>query len=162
MNNTHIASVLVAIRRVIRATDLHSRNLIKITGLTAPQQLVLMTIKEHESIIVGDLAQLMSLSQATFSSILDRLEDRGLVTREKAPQDKRRVNLKLTERGTEVVKDAPLPLQNRFVERFSALPEWEQSQITAALQRIAHMMDADSIDAAPVLDLGALDRTVQA
>jgi DNA-binding MarR family transcriptional regulator len=162
MNNTHIASVLVAIRRVIRATDLHSRNLIKITGLTAPQQLVLMTIKEHESIIVGDLAQRMSLSQATVSTILDRLEDRGLVTREKAPQDKRRVNLKLTERGTEVVKDAPLPLQNRFVERFSALPEWEQSQITAALQRIAHMMDADSIDAAPVLDLGALDRTVQA
>ena len=30
--------------------------------------------------------------------------------------------------------------------------------ILAALERVAHMMDAQHIDASPVLDLGQLDR----
>ncbi|MFT6288566.1 MAG: hypothetical protein ACJA09_003329 [Alcanivorax sp.] len=33
--------------------------------------------------------------------------------------------------------------------------------IIAALQRVAHMMDAEHIDASPVLDVGALDRSLE-
>jgi len=158
MSKVIIENVLIALRRVIRATDLHSRNLIKVSGLTAPQLLILQTINSRQGINVGDLAHEMSLSQATVSSILDRLEIKELIYREKSLQDKRKVHLHLTKNGKLAVKDAPLPLQTRFVREFAALEDWEQSQILSALQRIAHMMDAKDLDASPILDVGALDR----
>ncbi|MFV0278333.1 MAG: MarR family winged helix-turn-helix transcriptional regulator [Parahaliea sp.] len=154
----HIAEVLVALRRVIRATDLHSRHLAKTTGLTAPQILLLQTIRDRGEVTIGELAADISLSQATVTSILDRLEKRELVYRERSTSDKRKVHAYLTDQGTAVLKSAPLPLQAQFTRQFSDLQEWEQTMIISSLQRIAQMMDAEHIDAAPVLAIGTLDR----
>ncbi|MBA6412572.1 MarR family transcriptional regulator [Parahaliea sp. F7430] len=154
-----IDEVLVALRRVIRATDLHSKHLAKTTGLTAPQILLLQTIRDRgEEATIGELASDISLSQATVTSILDRLEKRELVYRERSKTDKRKVHAHLTERATEVLKSAPIPLQAQFARQFGDLQEWEQTMIISSLQRIAQMMDAEHIDASPVLDIGMLDR----
>ncbi len=154
-----IEEVLIALRRVIRATDLHSRHLAKTTGLTAPQILLLQAIRNGEGgSTIGDIATEVSLSQATVTNILDRLERRGLVFRERSQQDRRKVHACLTDEGLQVLKDAPIPLQDQFARQFSDLHEWEQTMIIAALQRVAHMMDAQHIDASPVLDVGNLDR----
>ena len=65
--------VLMCLRRVIRATDLHSRRLAKISGLTAPQILLLQAIRKLEGAAIRQLADEVSLSQATVTNILDRL-----------------------------------------------------------------------------------------
>ncbi|MFL0809204.1 MAG: MarR family transcriptional regulator [Agarilytica sp.] len=153
-----IEEVLVALRRVIRATDLYSKHLAKTTGLTAPQSLLLHAIRDKGQVTIGELANEVSLSQATVTSILDRLEKRQLVVRERSEQDKRKVHALLTAEAYEVLKDAPKPLQDQFARQFSDLHEWEQTMIISSLQRVAHMMDAQHIDASPVLDLGSLDR----
>ncbi|TCS39760.1 MarR family winged helix-turn-helix transcriptional regulator [Reinekea marinisedimentorum] len=153
-----IDEVLVALRRVIRATDLHSKYLAKTTGLTAPQLLLLQTLRDKGSQTIGELAGFMSLSQATVTTIIDRLEKKSLVERERSTTDKRKVFALLTESGNAVLKDSPAPLQEQFARQFGDLQEWEQTMIIASLQRIAHMMDAQHIDAAPVLDVGTLDR----
>ena len=150
--------VLRSLRRVIRATDLHSKHLAKTSGLTAPQILLLQAIRSHEGCTIGELANNVSLSQATVTSIMDRLEKRGLVQRERSTVDKRKVHACLTDEGLETLKDAPRPLQDEFVRQFNDLQEWEQTMILAALQRVAYMMDAEHIDASPVLDVGILDR----
>ncbi len=152
-----IEDVLTALRRVIRATDLHSKHLEKTSGLTAPQLLLLQLLRNGE-VTAGQLAQRMSLSQATVTTIIDRLETRGLVRRRRSDSDRRKVFAALTESGTEILKDAPRPLQEHFVQRFQKLQEWEQTLILSALQRVAQMMDAEQLDASPVLDVGALDR----
>lgn len=153
-----LEQVLMSLRRVIRATDMHSKHLAKISGLTAPQILLLQAIRKLEGAPVGQLAKEVSLSQATVTSILDRLERKGYVARERSTVDKRKVHVQLTASGIEVLRDAPLPLQDHFSKQFNNLQEWEQSMIIAALQRVAFMMDAEDIDASPVLDVGALDR----
>ena len=153
-----LEEVLIALRRVIRATDLHSRYLAKTTGLTAPQILLLQAIDNSGRVTIGQLAGEVSLSQATVTSILDRLEKRELVFRQRSTEDKRKVHACLTGEGRRVLKDAPMPLQDQFARQFNALEEWEQSAILASLQRVAHMMDAQDIDASPVLDVGKLDR----
>lgn len=153
-----INEVLVALRRVIRATDLHSKHLAKTTGLTAPQILLLQTIRDKGEVTIGELANKMSLSQATVTTILDRLEKRSLVFRERSTQDKRKVHAHLTDEGVEMLKGAPMPLQEQFARQFSDLHEWEQTMIISSLQRVAQMMDAQHIDASPVLDIGKLDR----
>ena len=151
--------VLVALRRIIRATDLHSKQLSKVSGLTSPQLLILQTLRHHGELTVGDVARRVSLSQATVTTIIDRLSKRGFVVRERGSSDKRKVFVHLTEQAIQALVDAPRPLQDSFVQQFQDLRDWEQSMILTSLERVAHMMDAQHIDASPVLDLGQLDRT---
>ena len=153
-----IEEVLTTLRRLIRATDLHSKQLVKTAGLTAPQLLLLQAIREKGQVTIGALAKEISLSQATVTTILDRLEKRGLVYRERSSEDKRKVHAHLTDKGMEIIRDAPAPLQEQFVRQFRDLRDWEQSMIISSLQRVALMMDAEHIDASPVLDVGDLDR----
>lgn len=153
-----VDEVLVALRKIIRATDLHSKYLSKNTGLTAPQMLLLQTLRNRGEETVGGLAKEMNLSQATVTTILDRLEKKSLVIRERSTSDRRKVLVYLTESAVDILKDAPIPLQAQFTRQFNDLQDWEQLMITSSLSRIAQMMDAQHIDAAPVLDLGTLDR----
>ncbi|PIP79633.1 MAG: transcriptional regulator [Gammaproteobacteria bacterium CG22_combo_CG10-13_8_21_14_all_40_8] len=153
-----IEMVLTALRRVIRATDLHSRYLSKTSGLTTPQLIVLKTISDKNQITIGELAKEISLSQATVTTIIDRMEKKQLVQRERSTDDKRKVYVVLTEQGQQMLEHSPTPLQDNFILQFQALENWEQNMIIASLQRVAHMMDAGDIDASPVLDVGPLDR----
>lgn len=148
--------LLVALRRIIRAIDLRSKQLSREVGLTGPQLLVLQNIGAQPNIMVRQIAENINLSPATVTSILDRLEARGLVNRVRSTEDKRKVAISLTDSGQASLEAAPLPFQEHFTNRFRQLEEWEQSQMVATMQRIASMMDATDIDASPMLELGSL------
>jgi DNA-binding MarR family transcriptional regulator len=145
--------VLVTLRRIIRATDLQSKRLVKASGLTIPQVMVLRAIAELGDVTVRRLSDHVSLSQATVTTILNRLESRELVTRVRSETDKRVVNARLTPQGQQVLAGAPTLLHEKFIERFEGLKSHEQRDILDALQRVAGMMDAEELDAAPLLDV---------
>ena len=149
--------VLINLRQIIRATDLYSRQLSKQFGLTAPQLLILQAIRRLGAVSISKLAAEASLSQATVTTIIDRLEKRGLVTRHRSVEDKRVVHATLTAEGDTMTVQAPTPLQDLFSRRFAALDDWEKSMIVCSLQRVASMMNAENIDASPVLHLGGVD-----
>ncbi len=151
--------LLVALRRVIRAIDMRSKRLSREVGLTGPQLLVMQNIGKFPGIMVRQIAENINLSPATVTSILDRLEAKELVNRIRSTEDKRRVGVFLTDSGLAILEDAPLPLQEHFVNRFAKLEDWEQSQMVATMQRIATMMDAEQIDASPVLEVGSIAET---
>ena len=155
---SNIEEVLIALRRIIRATDMQSKYLARTTGLTAPQLLLLQAIGNHNNAAIGELAKNINLSQATVTTIVDRLEKRQLVYRQRSDQDKRKVNIHLTEAGAIALEQAPTPLQEHFVDRFGKLPDWEQSMILSSVQRIAHMMDATHIDASPIMEIGDINK----
>ncbi|MGS2720795.1 MarR family winged helix-turn-helix transcriptional regulator [Paraglaciecola aestuariivivens] len=150
--------LLVSLRKVIRAIDLYSKKLSKESGLTSPQLIVLQEISVHDGCMVKDIASSINLSSATVTSILDRLEARSYVIRERSATDRRKVGLHLTEEGKAAIKDAPRPLQAHFIDRFEKLQDWEQTQLVSTMQRIANMMDAEDLDAAPMLEVGAIQR----
>ncbi len=149
--------VLISLRQIIRATDQYSRQLSKEVGLTTPQLLILQAIRELGAVSITKLSEKVSLSQATVTSIIDRLETRHLVARHRSSQDRRVVHASLTAEGTAKVAEAPTPIQNTFSKRFSELDDWEKSMIVAALQRVAAMMNAEEIDASPVLHVGLVE-----
>jgi len=146
--------VLIALRRIIRATDLYSRALDKETGLTTPQLMVIRAVNDLELPTVTAIARCVSLSQATVTTILNRLEGKGLLRRERSSSDRRAVYIRLTAAGKVLWKTAPEPLQYSFTERFKALPDRAQQQIVNALEQVAEMMDAQELDAAPLLASG--------
>ena len=148
--------VLIAIRRVVRAIDLHSRSLIASHGLTGPQALILKEVNKATQISAGEIARRVTLSQATVTDIVNRLEKRGLIRKIRCEGDRRKLSISATSAAEELLKKSPPLLQERFVARFNNLRDWEQTQLLSSLQRIASMMDAEDIDAAPVLSSGAV------
>ncbi len=152
--------VLIALRRIIRAIDLHSRKLSKESGLTGPQLLIMRSIHNLGEVTIGEVARHVNLSQATVTTIMDRLEKRDLASRKRSVNDKRKVYTYLTEKGQALISKAPKPLQQEFIQQFQQLQDWEQSLLVSSVQRIATMMDAEKIDAAPVLEVGAIEDTI--
>ena len=147
---------LIALRQILRATEINSRALAKSSGLTPSQLILLQVLSKSGQETAGSIAKEVSLSQATVTTLIDKLEARGLVTRNRDPQDKRRVIVEMTNEGRSTLEDAPGSLQERFELRFKGLEDWEQSFLVAALERIALMLDAEDLDAAPVLDIGGI------
>ncbi|MEN8163789.1 MAG: MarR family winged helix-turn-helix transcriptional regulator [Acidobacteriota bacterium] len=151
--------VMAALRRIIRAIDLHSRSLVQRFGLTGPQLVVLKELLDDSPQTVSALAVSVNLSQATVTGILDRLERKSMVSRVRDSKDKRKVMVSPTLAAEDALAGAPPLLQEHFTEAFVGLPDWEQTQILSSLQRIVALMEAGDVEAGPILTTGPLDAT---
>jgi DNA-binding MarR family transcriptional regulator len=153
-------AALIALRRILRATEQYERELAQAAGLTPAKLRVLQ-------ILAGDagrqatptrLASRMGVSQATVTALVDQLERRGFTIRERSSTDRRQLLVILTDAGAEALADAPDALQQNFVQGFHAMQDWEQAMLVASLERVAAMLNASGIDASPVLTLGEIGR----
>lgn len=143
--------IVAAIRRLMRAVDLHSRRLVDEFGLTGPQLATLQEAARLGPVSASALARAVHLSGATMTGILTRLERRGYLERTRGSTDRRTVLVSVTDSGRDTLSRAPSLLQDRFRDALSGLATWEQLMMLANLQRIASMMDAEGLDAAPHL-----------
>jgi DNA-binding MarR family transcriptional regulator len=148
--------VLISLRRIIQAIDLHSRQLARQHGITTPQLLILKQIENEAVITVSQLAKRISLKQATVTDILNRLEKKGLVRRKRDTSDRRRVLIEETDAGRQLLAAAPSPLQETFLDKFEKQDVWKQSMILTSLQLLESLMVEEEISAAPILSTGML------
>ena len=139
--------VLVALRRIVRAIDLHSRRLAQEFGLTGPQVILLRELVRHGEMHVAELAKNISLSHATVTDILNRLEKRGLIERTRSLLDRRRVMVVPSEEAVSLIETSPPLLHEQFSSQLEKLEAWELTQILSVLQRVAFMMDAQEVEA---------------
>ncbi|MEN8722215.1 MAG: MarR family transcriptional regulator [Alphaproteobacteria bacterium] len=151
-------TALIAMRQILRATEMNVRKLAGQSGLTPSQLIILQIVGKLENAMPSQIAREASLTQATVTTLIDKLERRSLVKRRKDEQDKRRVIIDLTEFGQQTLSIAPDLLQDQFSSRFNQLAPWEQSMLIASLEKVASLLDAEEIDASPVLDVGAIDK----
>lgn len=157
--STRSEDALISLRRIFRATEISSRNLAKASGLTTSQNILMQLLVRSRRLTPSEIAKEASFSQATVTALIDKLAARGLVSRQRDADDKRRVWVELTSEGASVVDSAPSILQDRFVSRFARLEDWEQALMISVLERTARMLDAEDIDAAPILDVGPITET---
>ncbi|TCP38723.1 MarR family winged helix-turn-helix transcriptional regulator [Rhodovulum marinum] len=153
---------LIALRRILRATELYGRELAKAAGLTAVQIRVLQIVAETGTSTPKAISARMGVSQPTMTTLIDRLVAKGLVERRRSETDRRQMNIFITPAGRDAIDRAPDPLHDRYVEAFDALPDWEQAMLVAALERVAALLDAGHLDVAPVLDLGDIRKNPSA
>ena len=144
--------ILKSIRRVIRAVDIHSRKLKADYQLTAPQLICLKSIIDKGHTTTSQIAQDVFLSPSTVVGILDRLEQRGLISRDRNAKDRRIVNVAATEKGKRVGKNAPSALQKSLAEALQQLPQLEQATIALSLERIVNLMETGHLEADFILD----------
>ncbi|MEZ5980078.1 MAG: MarR family transcriptional regulator [Planctomycetota bacterium] len=144
-------AIVAALRRIIRAVDLHSRQLQDACGLTGPQLLLLREVERHGALTPAAAADRLHLSRATVTGIVARLHARGLVHREPSVTDGRSVELRVTALGAQVLAQAPSPLDRRFLAELERTSDADQLALLASLDRVASMMHAKELEAAPVL-----------
>ena len=149
--------VLIALRKIMQAIDLHSKSLNKKYGITGPQLVILRELSENKEISVSELAKTVSLGQATVTGVLNRLEKSGFITRRRSEKDKRRVFIRATETCKKLLDATPPPLQETFLNQFDKLEDWEQNMVLSSLQRMVVMMGAKAIDASPILATGPVN-----
>lgn len=147
--------ILQSLRRIIRAIETHSQSLNQQHQVTGPQLACLLALRD-EGLTTTRLAQTVYLSPSTVVGIVDRLIDKGLVSRERGRQDRRQVLVALTESGAALIASAPSPLQQTLAAGLRQLPQAEQVGITQALEKVVELMNARHIDAAPVLETGPI------
>ncbi|MCF7946279.1 MAG: MarR family transcriptional regulator [Spirochaetia bacterium] len=143
--------VLVTLRQIARALDLYSQSLVKRIGLTGPQLIIIKELALNESLTPGMLAKYMSISQATITSMIDRLEAKGFVKRQRDKFDRRKVKIILLDPGKEILKSNPSLLMEEFINKFEELQPWEQTLILSSLQRVSDLMQAEQFPANPIL-----------
>lgn len=148
--------LLIGLRKITQAIDLHSRYLLKTLGITSPQLVILHELSHFESLSVSELSKFVSLSQGTVTEILIRLEKKGLIRRRKSEEDKRRSLISITQNGSQLLQAAPSPLQDRFLESFHSLEDWEQLMILSSIKRIVYLMSAEELEASPILVSGPI------
>ncbi|MGE0230855.1 MAG: MarR family winged helix-turn-helix transcriptional regulator [Flavobacteriaceae bacterium] len=152
-------SVLRAIRQILRATEANSKTLLRATGLTPSQLVILRMLEENGQMSAGQIAYRLGITQATTTGILHKLEARGLLARRKGEHDRRQVWLSLTETARALIASTPAGVHERFQQRFGELEDWEQAMLIASLERIAAMLGAGDLDVAPLFDAAALDES---
>lgn len=154
--------VLRALRRVSRAIDQHSRRLAHDYRLTGPQLVCLRQLRGAGEMTPSKLAHAVSLSHATVTGILNRLEKQQLITRTRDETDRRRSLLRLTDKAHELVAAAPFPLQERFLRELDSLPGANRLIVATVLEQVVDMMDAEQLDAAPLMTTGQVLTTPEA
>ena len=148
--------VLRAIRRIIRAVDLHSKTLQQAQDITAPQLVCLLTLVRQGPQTVKALSAAIDLSPSTTVGVVDRLAGKGLAERTRSTSDRRQVLVSATAAGRALAQRSPSPLQDRLVARLGALPVAEQLMLAQALERLVTLMGASEIDASAILDLAPI------
>lgn len=129
-----------ALRRIIRANDMQSRALAKATGLTTAQFVILRGVVELGEVTTTALSAYADLSAATVVTVLETLEQRGIVERYRSTADRRIVHTRLTEKGRAVVDAVPGPAGTRFALRFASLPEEQRREIVEAVETLAGIL----------------------
>lgn len=89
-----------------RAVTAAYRPLLESLELTYPQYLVMLALWERDGLTVRELGLRLQLDSGTLTPLLKRMQQAGLVTRERRRSDEREVEVRLTPRGRALRKQA--------------------------------------------------------
>ena len=136
--------MIVALRRIIRAVDLHSHLLKRTSGITGPQLSTLRAVRRLQPVSSGNLARATCIGSATLTGILDRMEENGYVTRTRSREDRRSILLRTTKAGERVLASAPPLLKEQFQAELAGMSERQRNDLLSTLSHVAELMEAEN------------------
>ena len=141
-----VREIIYQIRRLMQAGELYTKELSKTYQVSAPQLHCLLALYEHGPLPPSQIARHIMVKSSTVTGIIDRLEQKGLVTRLRDSPDRRVINIELTETGMRLAQNAPPPIQHKIVDGLKRLPEGEIEQIILSLSKLTRMLDVQDLE----------------
>ena len=145
-----ISEVIDNFRRMFQSVGKLAKAIERETELTGPQLWALKLLDKGAPMRVSELARQMYLRPATVVGILDRLEMKNLIVRNRSTEDRRAVDLDLTGLGKEVVARAPEVAQVMLVEGLEALTDEQFRTVVEGMQHMVRILGAEQIVPQPL------------
>lgn len=132
--------ICFALHNTSRAFNAVYRNVLRETGLTYPQYLVMLALWERGDLTVKELGALLRLDSGTLSPLLKRLQTAGLITRERSASDERSVVIRLTTAGQDL-REPARKIPGR-IEAAAGLNAGDLQTLSDILRRLTQSLDA--------------------
>lgn len=140
-----VSGIIDNIRRLYQVINERSREVERETGLTGPQAWAIKAIAQYAPVRVSDLAQKMYLQPPTIVGILDRLEAKGLVFRTRSTQDRRVVEIDLTQEGYQLVNLSPEATQHAIIKGLELLQDDKLMTINQGLEQLTQLLNIKEV-----------------
>jgi DNA-binding MarR family transcriptional regulator len=131
---------LDSLRRIFRALRISARRAERELGLSGAQLFVLQQLDEQAARSLNDLAERTRTHQSSVSVVVRRLVERGLVDRAKAPEDTRRIRLRLTARGRALLRRSRPAGQLQLIQAIASLPATKRRVLAQTLEYLVDNM----------------------
>lgn len=138
--------IIFAIRRLMQAGELYTKELNKKYQISAPQLNCLLTLYENGPLPPSRIANHIMVKSSTITGIVDRLEQKGLVARFRNSPDRRVITIELTDAGKKLAENAPPPIQQKIMDGLKRLSEDEINRIVLGLTKLTNLLDFNDIE----------------
>lgn len=142
-----ISNTVQGLRRIFKAVQDYSQDVSHRFGITGPQLWALKTISQTDGLSLSELSKKMYLHPSTVTGVVDRLENKGFVVRERTSPDRRVIRLRLTAEGHNLMKNAPSSTQGKLIHGLRKLKKTELEAICKAVQKLVEIAEAENVEA---------------
>ena len=143
--NDAISETIQSLRRIFKAIQDYSQKVSQEFGITGPQLWALKTISANGSLALGELSRKMYLHPSTISGVIDRLEQKGYVVRDRGHEDRRVVMVQLTPKGKKVISKTPNPIQGKMIYGLRNLKRGDLNAIYHSVVKLVKMVEAQNM-----------------
>lgn len=132
------------LRRLFQVVNEQSKQAVHDSGLSGSQLWALKVLHEETGklVTVSGLARRMCLNSSTVVRLLDGLEQKAFVQRERSISDRRIVHVSMTEKGAELVRQAPEVAQTILGRGLSSLSDHKLYNISIGLAQLVNILDS--------------------
>ena len=138
--------VVYSIRRLMQAGEHYTKELNKIYNVSAAQINCLLALHENGPLPPSQIAKHVMVNSSTVTGIIDRLEKKDLVKRQRISKDRRVITVELTQSGEILAENAPSPIQQKIIDGLDKLSPSEIEEIALTLKRLTDMLDVQDIE----------------
>lgn len=140
-----VKQIIYQIRRLLQAQELYTKELNKKYQISVPQLNCLLALYEYGPLPPSRIAKYIMVNSSTVTGIIDRLEQKVLVTRVRNSPDRRVITIELTEAGKRLADNAPPPIQQKIIDGLKRLPEGEIEEIVRGLTKLTLMLEVQDL-----------------
>jgi MarR family transcriptional regulator, organic hydroperoxide resistance regulator len=130
--------IFVTLQRIADALGQQGEQLFKAHALTGAQYNVLRILRgaEPEGLACSNIADRMISHDPDMTRLLDRMEKRSLITRQRQLDDRRVVKTRITGDGLELLKTLDQPIREMHKEQFRHMPATRQKALKELLDQV--------------------------
>ncbi|MEE4637628.1 MAG: MarR family transcriptional regulator [Wenzhouxiangella sp.] len=145
-------AVIRHFRTVVKAIQAHSTWVERQCGVSAAQLWALWEIHAEPGLRVKDISERLSIKPATASNLLDKIEGKELIRRDRCGPDQRVVQLFPTERGEQLLASAPGPAEGALLNALARLDDLKLGELAISLDALveAFAIRGDEFAMAPI------------
>jgi DNA-binding MarR family transcriptional regulator len=137
-----VDQVLEAIIYLYTESRRITKELARRAELTGPQLTVVKMLESLGGLSLSDLSDRIRAQNSTVTGIVDRMEREGLVVRARSTEDKRVVNIRLTEKGERIAREIPVEPMEIFRGALAGLTAAETRDLLRILTKVARRVQS--------------------